>query len=423
MKTAITALLVAAAAAGCGGTSDDPCKDVTGTCIAIHDGDSLETIQSAMIDATPGTTIAFGAGTWDLDRDLSLAIDDITIQGEGMDVSILSWANQTSGAQGLYVTGNHFSIHDIGMEDAHGDLLKLEGSDGVHIQRVRAEWTGGPNEANGAYGLYPVQCANVLIEDSVAKGASDTGIYVGQSTDVIIRNNDCEYNVAGIEIENTSRADVYMNTSTHNTGGILVFNLPGLQVENASGTRVYMNTVVDNNTMNFAPAGNIVGQVPTGSGFIGLAAHNVEIFGNTFDNHKSMNLGIASYTITGLDPKDATYDVYPDTFYIHDNTFTGTSDNPTGPLGALLVLTMSEIMSPPIVVPDMIWDGIVDPALADSTDPNQLDADHRICFQNNGDADWANLAYPNGDSTLPSRDTTAYDCSHPALPAVTVAGF
>ena len=44
-------------------------------------------------------------------------------------------------------------------------------------------------------GLYPVRTRNVLIEDSVAIGASDAGIYVGQSRDVVVRNNRAEYNV------------------------------------------------------------------------------------------------------------------------------------------------------------------------------------------------------------------------------------
>lgn len=58
----------------------------------------------------------------------------------------------------------------------------------------------------------------------MAIGASDAGIYVRQSRDVIVRNSRAEFNVAGIEIENTVNADVYGNTATNNTGGI-----PGVQ--------------------------------------------------------------------------------------------------------------------------------------------------------------------------------------------------
>ncbi len=413
--------LAALALAACG-SSSDPCKGVTGACVPIHAGADQTAIQTALINATPGTTIAFEKGTYALDLDLSLTVANVTIQGEGMDDTILSFKTQTTGAQGLLVTTTGaFTMHDIAIEDAKGDCLKIEGADGITLKKVRTEWTDGPMATNGSYGIYPVQSAHILIDGCVAKGASDTGIYVGQSTDVIIRNNDVEYNVAGIEIENTSRADVYMNNSTHNSGGILVFNLPGLQVKNAHDTRVYMNTIVDNNTDNFAPSGNIVGQVPRGSGFIGLAAHNVEVFGNTFDNEQTFNLGIASYTIIGA-PNDPDYDVYPDTFYIHDNVFTGTSDKPNGPLGGLVILAIAELSPPTTIVPDMIWDGIVDPTKALASDPNHFMPQFNICMQNNGDADFADLAWPNNQDPKPSTDLTPFDCTQPPVAPVVVPG-
>ena len=42
---------------------------------------------------------------------------------------------------------------------------------------------------------------------AVAIGASDAGIY-GQSKNIIVRNSVAQYNVAGIEIENSYYADV-----------------------------------------------------------------------------------------------------------------------------------------------------------------------------------------------------------------------
>jgi len=261
------AAMGAFAIAGCGSSSGtDPCKGVSGACTGIHAGASHETIQTALIEAKSGTTIAFEHGTYDLDLDLSLTVPGVTIQGEGKDNTILSFKKQTTGAQGLLVnTTGTFTMHDIAIEDAKGDCFKAQNVDGLTIREVRTEWTGGPKAENGAYGIYPVQSKHVLVEHCVAKGASDTGIYVGQSEDVILRDNDVEYNVAGIEIENTSRADVHDNLATHNTGGILVFNLPGLQIKKGSGTRVYNNQMVDNNTDNFAPEGNTVAMVPRGS--------------------------------------------------------------------------------------------------------------------------------------------------------------
>ena len=59
---------------------------------------------------------------------------------------------------------------------------------------------------------------NVLLDGVVAIGASDAGIYVGQSTNIIARNSQAAFNVAGLEIENCHFADVYNNVLTDNTG-------------------------------------------------------------------------------------------------------------------------------------------------------------------------------------------------------------
>ena len=94
---------------------------------------------------------------------------------------------------------------------------------------------------------------NVLIEECVAIGASDAGIYVGQSDRIVVRNSRAEFNVAGIEIENSTNAEVTGCVATNNTGGILVFDLPGLQVVNGGEVLVHANEVVGNNHPNLRP--------------------------------------------------------------------------------------------------------------------------------------------------------------------------
>ena len=148
-------------------------------------------------------------------------------------------------------------------EDSKGDALKINGTKNAVMRRVRAEWTGGAKTSNGAYGLYPVQVTNVLIEDCVVKGASDAGIYVGQSTNIIVRNNHAENNVAGIEIENSTGADVYGNVAKGNTGGILVFNMPDLPVP-GSKTRVVQEPGRRQQPRQFRRGGNGGRLGPTG---------------------------------------------------------------------------------------------------------------------------------------------------------------
>ncbi len=406
----------AAALAACGGDDPDPCEGVEGTCTPILVGASQTDVQEALINAESGSTIGFGAGRFEFTSELSLDVDGVTIRGIGMDRTILSFRNQVDGAQGILVTSDDFTIEDIGLEDSPGDLLKMQGSNGVTIRRVRAEWTGGPSPDNGAYGLYPVQCSNVLMEDSIVIASSDAGFYVGQSDNIIIRNNLATGNVAGIEIENSTRADVHDNEATDNTGGILIFNLPGLDVPNGSGTRVFNNNIHENNHENFAPGG-IVGKVPAGTGMAILAAHTVEIFDNVIADHDSVNIGIISYTTVDVFD-DPAYDPDPDTIWIHDNTITGTSDNPTGELGALLILGLSEVLTAPIVVPDIVWDGVVPLEKRDPADPDKLRDELNICLRDNGDADFGNLHWP--DTTDPEADLDAsdHDCELPSLPEV-----
>ena len=68
--------------------------------------------------------------------------------------------------------------------------------------------------------------------------------------------------MAGIEIENSTRADVYDNLATDNSGGILVFTMPDLPKKDGRHCRVYNNRVLANNHDNFAPKGNIVADRP-----------------------------------------------------------------------------------------------------------------------------------------------------------------
>jgi len=269
---------------------------------------------------------------------------------------------------------------------------------------VRTEWTNGADTGNGAYGIYPVQSSNVLIDGSVAIGASDAGIYVGQSTQIIVRNSRAEYNVAGIEIENSTFADVHNNIAINNTGGILVFDLPNLPVQGGRNTRVFNNQISNNNTGNFAPEGNIVGTVPAGTGLMILANDNIEVFGNDFADNNSANVMIVSYHITGLPIDDENYDPFPEAIHIHNNNFSGGGGQPDSePLQALQQAIGQAI-------PDVVWDGTVVPGKA---------AEEVLCLPG-AQASFVNLDAMNGFAA-PSFDGGAHDCSMTALQSITLS--
>ena len=148
--------------------------------------DFAKTLQERLISAKTGDVIEIPEGKFHFTRTLSLTVNGVTLRGKGMDKTVLSFAGQSSGAQGVLVKANDFTIEDLAVEDTAGDALTIQGGDHITVRRVRTEWTRGPNQANGPYGIYPVECKNLLVEDSVARGAADAGIYVGQSENVVL---------------------------------------------------------------------------------------------------------------------------------------------------------------------------------------------------------------------------------------------
>ena len=378
--------------------------------------DFQKTLQTQLITAKPGDVITIPAGVHEINRGLSLNVSGVTIRGEGMDKSILSFKNQVQGAEGLLVHASDFTIEDLAIEDTAGDGLKINEGRNIIIRRIRTEWTNGPDEENGAYGIYPVQTENVLIEECVAIGASDSGIYVGQSRNVIIRNNRAERNVAGIEIENTFSADVYGNVTIENTGGILVFNMPDLPQPGHS-TRVYQNTVVGNNTDNFGAEGTPVASVPAGSGIVINSNDRVEIFDNDIADNDTANIIISSYYATGFKGTReiaADYDPYPETIYIYGNRFSGGGASPDGlDLKALKVAMFSFTGN----FPDILWDGYVN-ANKLGADGNLL-PEYAICVDN-GDAEVLNVDLGN-DSENMIVGAAQHRCQHDKLPAIVLA--
>lgn len=288
-------------------------------------------LQEQLIKAKAGDVIELPEGKFHLDRTLSLTADKVTIRGRGMDKTILSFAGQKEGGSGLLVKANDFTAEDFAIEDTAGDGLTVQNGDGVIIRRVRVEWTRGPNPANGPYAIYPTQCKNVLVEDSVAKGASDAGFYIGQSDNVVMRRNRSEYNVDGYEVENAEHVDVYDNIAAHNAGGIGVFNLPDLPKQGGQHVRVFRNQVYENNTPNFAPKSlGPIYYLPTGTGVYIMAIHDVEEFENKIHDNNTTNVYIINYTTALADPiKDARFRPSPTTFLCTTTKFLAAARAPT----------------------------------------------------------------------------------------------
>ena len=269
--------------------------DAAATIIEVPPGENAtERLQEAIM-VPEGGRVRLLPGRYDVTDGLSLDVPGVTVEGAGMDRTVLSFAGQETGSEGLLVTADGVTLTDFAIEDTKGDAIKAKGVKNISFIRLRTEWTGGPKPTNGSYGLYPVESENVLIDGCVAIGASDAGIYVGQSRHV--------------------------------------FDLPNLPQQGGHDIRVFRNRIIDNDQPNFAPPGNIVANVPKGAGLMIMANRRVEVFGNLFRGNATGDILVVSYPFDYDDPH---YAPHPAAIFIHDNDYAPPLFAPEGTLAETL---------------------------------------------------------------------------------------
>ncbi|SMQ60685.1 parallel beta-helix repeat-containing protein [Altererythrobacter xiamenensis] len=316
--------------------------------VAAGEG-AQERLQEALILAEPGDEIVLGAGRFDLSDGLSLDVDNVTVRGAGMDATVLDFTGQQGAGEGLLITSDDVTVRDFAMENPKGDGIKSKGADNIVYHKVRVTWTGGPKPTNGAYGIYPVESTGVLVDGAEVSGASDAGIYVGQSRLITVRNSVATDNVAGIEIENSRDAIVERNFVTRNTGGILVFDLPSLPVMCGGNVIVKNNLVVGNTTPNFAPPGNIVAGVKRGTGIMVMANEKVWINDNIVRDNPTAPFMVIAYTQAFDDPR---YNPFPREVVIAENLVDAGGKDPQFEQADALLAAFGGALPP------IMWDGL-----------------------------------------------------------------
>ena len=277
-----------------------------GSADELSDSAVQKQLLEALAQAETGDTYVLPQGRYNFDRTVeyngmtdNTPVSHLTFKGAGMDKTIIDTSNAS--ADGFLINNtDNLIFEDFGIYESNNNALKIKNSDGIIIRRMATVWETDYQSTNGAYGMYPVETQNVLIEDSFVKGSADAGIYVGQSDNIVVRNNIAEKNVAGIEIENSTRADVYGNKAIKNTGGILIFDLPIGNGKYGEGVRVFNNHVENNNAPNFANKSSFAGGVhivPPGTGVIVLSTSDVEIFNNVIKDHQTTSIAVTSYLL------------------------------------------------------------------------------------------------------------------------------
>jgi parallel beta-helix repeat protein len=296
-------------------------------------------IQSAIDAAHEGSVISIQPGIYN--EAVVINKKGIFLIGSGEGVVIQNPGGIENGIT-VMDNANNVVIRNITVRNFGGNGILLTHVRGFLISNVTAI-------NNGEYGIFPVYCEDGVIDHCFASGHTDTGIYVGQSKNVLITFNKATGNVDGIEIENCTNVAATKNESFGNTGGMLVVLLPGLTVKSSANILLNENYIHDNNLPNFAPPGNgfEIG-VPQGSGVLIVGADNVTVRDNKISNNGFVGTAVVSTLVLGSIfglPPEAFADIEPNADgakitgnqYVHN----GFAPPPGLPLPAV----------------DLLWDG------------------------------------------------------------------
>jgi parallel beta-helix repeat protein len=269
----------------------------------------VTTIQAAVDAAGPGDTVLVPPGTY---RE-SVLIDksDLTLRGSrGAEIDAHGFTNgisvgtgqETPGPDGFPVCPplalRNVTVEGLTVRNAEDNGIFLIGVDGFQVR-------GGRYLDNHEYGVFPSCSTHGALEGNLAEGANDTGIYVGNDTEVTVSGNRAVGNTSGFEVENSSQVVVRGNRSTGNTAGILVFVLPGLPRTTTDHVLVEGNVVTRNNRPNPVPpdSGEDLGLVPTGSGILDIAGDDVTFRRNVVVGNDSVGIAVLATPFAGLDPR------------------------------------------------------------------------------------------------------------------------
>jgi parallel beta-helix repeat protein len=234
--------------------------------------------------------------------------------------------------------GNDFTVANLEIRNYQGNGVVVHKARNVVYRNLILHNTG-------LYGVYPIECDGVLVEDCKVSGARDAGIYVGQSRNIVVRRNEAFQNVAGIEIENCVNAIVEDNYVHNNTGGILVFLLPFNPSKVQDGCIVRRNRVINNNTPNFADPEAIVSNVLKGTGIMLLAADNTEVYENEIVGNGTFGIMVIGLRQLFPAPTPLDVDPNPDGNRIYNNILRDNGKDPDERLKRFGI--------PPV---DLLWD-------------------------------------------------------------------
>jgi parallel beta-helix repeat protein len=204
-----------------------------------------------------------------------------------------------------------------------GDGIFVTGANGVTFRDIVAD-----GEQASTYSVFPVESSNVTVEVSEVENVIDAGIYIGQAIGCVSRYNYVHKNVAGMEIENSDTCDVYGNLAKGNNAGLLVFELTAPALQLSQNHEISHNVSTDNNYDTAVVAPGIVGQVPSGTGYLVISTDNSDFHHNLATNNGSFGfafldqLSVNALAAPNPEPFDPpSVNQKAENCSIHDNKF------------------------------------------------------------------------------------------------------
>ncbi len=254
-----------------------------------------------------GDSIALPAGHFSFSSSLQIVAKRITVRGRGAAQTLLDFSEQTSGAQALLVRGWDIELSGFSILHPAGDGLVVRNSARVNLSDIRIDMTRKDKGTAGAYAIYPVSSRHITMDNIEATGASDAGIYLGQTMFASIKNSKAYGNVTGLNIENSMFVLVDNNQLYRNSIGAFISSLPDMIYPSSKNILLRNNFYYENNIKNFANEGALVRQLGSGVGLELIAVKDLWMENQIFKSHMRGDVVIAGYQHLSRPPAPGTF--------------------------------------------------------------------------------------------------------------------
>ncbi|MDX2169962.1 MAG: parallel beta-helix domain-containing protein [Deltaproteobacteria bacterium] len=282
---------------------------------------------TAAAAANAGKKFLVGSGTYQEEVTIFQGGDGISVVGCGGATNdrprIIPPVTEVAGRGIQAANVDNLTFQSLDFYNQANDHLRVTLGDNITFRDI----TGDGNR-NTAYAVFPINCNNVLVELCKVRRQNDAPIYVGQSSGIVVRNNDVREGVAGIEIENSGNAQVYANYGTGNTGGLLVFKDGNLPLQLSECHDVHHNLFENNNEPNFG-SGSVAG-VPTGTGILVISSDSTTYHYNWLRGNNTVGLVLTDQFTAGFhlsapgDPRTINDN------WVYKNVMSGNGTSPDG---------------------------------------------------------------------------------------------